>query len=1276
MPSSSNPQEDLFSDAARQWDLDRLYSDLAAAKPKPRPLTQTERACLRGLLQGVSPKEIASHLHRQPQGLGVDLTRGLYRYIESLTEVAVGHWREVATVLEPRYRRTAQFAAANIARDRALVSCRRDWSKAPELFAFFGRTQELAQLEQWIGRDGCRFIAILGIGGMGKTSLSLKLAQNIQDQFEYVIWRSLLNAPHPHELLLDLLQTLTGEQFTATSAELDSLISRLLNHLKDHRCLLLLDNAETVLQAETLTGQYRSGYEGYGQLLHQIGAVPHQSCLLLTSRETPQEIVRLEGNLRPVRSLKLTGLTAAEGKQIFAEMGQFTATESEWQKLIDFYNGNPLVLELVGKHIADVFGGEVAAFLAEGTPLFHDLKALLEWHFGRLTPLEQEAMYWLAINREPVAIAELKEDLLSPTAKKQIATTLQLLQRRFSLERKQSCFTQQPVVMEYVTDRLIEKICNELLTRELQYFNQYAFLKAQAKDYIRESQRRIFVEPVLAALQARFQTRTAIVQQLKQVLQQLRAQFVDLAGYGGGNLVNLLCHLQVDLTEYDFSHLFIWQAYLADTALHRVNLAGANLAKSVFAETFGGISGVAFSPDGQRLATSDTSGEVQIWNRISGQQQLALKADTVWTWAVAFRSDGRLLATAGDDYQVKLWNAQTGDCLQILSGHSNTINAIAFSPNGKLLASCGQDGTIRLWAVQGGGNNNAHDNANDNSHDNANGNVYNNAHNDAHDNAHGNVNDNPQANGAVIVNAVCVDILQGHQGRVWSIAFSPDSQMIVSGSEDCTLKIWDVATAACLKTWTGHDRWIKTVACSADGAWIASGDFNGVIKVWQAATGICCHTWQAHQSTVTAVAFCPVDAAAGRSANLLASSSYDQTVRFWDIDRGIGLKTWQAHSNRIWCIAFSPDGQFLASGGEDHATRLWDVQTGYACKTWKGHTNGILALALLDQTILATGHEDQTVKLWQPQTGEVRQILRGHTNRVWSVAFAPAGENQAASEMLASGSADRTLKLWDLQTGQCLRTLQGHQGWVWSVAFSAAGDRLASASYDQTIRLWEPRSGECLQTLSGHTAPVVSVAFSPDGQWLASSSFDTLIKLWHLPTGDCVQTFQGHQHSVWAVAFSPSGEQLASCSYDHTVKLWDLQHGQCIRTFAEHRGPVICLAFSPDGQQLVSGSFDRTICLWEVESGNLLHTLKGHAQPVCSLRFQVAPGLVASRSADASLILSSSLDETMRFWDARTGSCLTTWRERRPYEGMNIAKVTGLTQSQRATLLALGAIER
>ncbi len=202
-----------------------------------------------------------------------------------------------------------------------------DWADAPDVPVFYGRTEELVMLENWIIKEHCRLVTILGMrgigktklsvklgkGGIGKTDLSLKLARGIQDEFEYVIWRGLLNAPSITDFLADSVKFLSNQQEINLPDTMEGQISRLLHYLQAHRCLLILDNFEAILRGGEYIGQYQEGYEGYGELLRQVGDIPHQSCLLLTSREKPQEIARLEGKTRPTRSLELSGLDELDG---------------------------------------------------------------------------------------------------------------------------------------------------------------------------------------------------------------------------------------------------------------------------------------------------------------------------------------------------------------------------------------------------------------------------------------------------------------------------------------------------------------------------------------------------------------------------------------------------------------------------------------------------------------------------------------------------------------------------------------------------------------------------------------------------------------------------------------------------------------------------------------------------------------------------------------------------------------------------------------------------
>jgi transcriptional regulator with XRE-family HTH domain len=332
-----------------------------------------------------------------------------------------------------------------------------DWDNAVDTSVFYGREAELAQLWQWIVADRCRVVGLLGIGGIGKSSVAVKAALQMQAEFEIVIWRSLANAPSMDELLSSLLKFLMPiyRDDPVIPTTLNEKFSKLLEYLRSRKCLLILDNAETILHSEQV-GHWRSGYENYGQLLRTVGDTPHQSCLLITSREKPGELGLMEGEPGVVRSLLLSGLTPDDGRAIFRQKGAFTGSEAEWSRLIHHYGGNPLALKMVAATTQELFNGsilETLNYIAQGTFVFEDICDLLDRQFDRLCEAEQKILFWFAMHREPVSIADLRENAVDLVNQQGVPNLVNSLIRRSLIEKSDGLFFLQPVVMEYVAER-------------------------------------------------------------------------------------------------------------------------------------------------------------------------------------------------------------------------------------------------------------------------------------------------------------------------------------------------------------------------------------------------------------------------------------------------------------------------------------------------------------------------------------------------------------------------------------------------------------------------------------------------------------------------------------------------------------------------------------------------------------------------------------------------------------------------------------------------------
>src|SRR5438132_1040541 len=317
-----------------------------------------------------------------------------------------------------------------------------DWGDAPDVASFYGRAWELDLLWEWVVQERCRVVSVLGQGGIGKSALATQVMHRVAKDFEVVIWRSLRDVPSCEALLDDCLQVLAPQALSDASSSLESRQNLLLDCLRSRRVLLVYDNLESFLQEGKDRGRVRPGYEGFIRVLRRIAETEHQSCLLLTSREKPSDLVPLEGSRAPVRALRLARLDAEACQQLLAEKG-VAGSVGEQLRLVEAYAGNPLALKIVARTIVELFEGQIVPFLEQGEVVFGGVRALLDEQYVRLPAVEQSVLLWLAILREPVNLQELLAVLGVPLSRSQVLEAVDGLRRRSLIERslRQGSFT-------------------------------------------------------------------------------------------------------------------------------------------------------------------------------------------------------------------------------------------------------------------------------------------------------------------------------------------------------------------------------------------------------------------------------------------------------------------------------------------------------------------------------------------------------------------------------------------------------------------------------------------------------------------------------------------------------------------------------------------------------------------------------------------------------------------------------------------------------------------
>jgi WD40 repeat protein len=596
-----------------------------------------------------------------------------------------------------------------------------------------------------------------------------------------------------------------------------------------------------------------------------------------------------------------------------------------------------------------------------------------------------------------------------------------------------------------------------------------------------------------------------------------------------------------------------------------------------------GFRGVAFSPDGLRIAAGNAS-DLVIWNSATGEEEFRLTDRGHHhepVSSLAFSPDSRRIIAGYGPFNsnhgaghADLWDL-TSRTPKLIPGERGTVFSVAFSPDGREVALASK-GLVELCDLK--------------------------------------------ANPRTIRSIPC------HDGFVYAVAFSPDGRYLASGGLDRTLRLWDRATGQEIRPFYGHEGFVYGLAFSPDGRWLLSASEDNSLKLWEAASGRPLADFHGHRSFTSCVAFSP-------DGQLIASGGQDHAIKLWSARRRAPLIFASDDGSVVRGLEFLPGSQRLVSGAGEDSTRgrlkLWDATTGEPLGHFFENCPEVYALALHpDGRHLATAcvngfagagtvrsadlHTDQPVReqkgngaevtnvvyslwVWDLETGQLVWERKVDATEVTDVTFSPDGRWLAwagVDEREAGG----VVRLWDAETGWEIRTFEKHTAGALGVAFSPDSRWIASGWGDGMVRIWETRGPASeVRELPGHSGTVRRVSFLPDGRlasaggsWLGSEFGE--VKIWDLATGRSLDLY-GHTNLVFDLAPSPDGRRLATGSLDRTVKLWDTTTGEEVFTLGGHTAGVTCVAFSPDGGRIASGSWDRTVRVWDTSpppSGALL----------------------------------------------------------------------------------------
>ncbi|KAM7273147.1 hypothetical protein ACFE04_027811 [Oxalis oulophora] len=632
----------------------------------------------------------------------------------------------------------------------------------------------------------------------------------------------------------------------------------------------------------------------------------------------------------------------------------------------------------------------------------------------------------------------------------------------------------------------------------------------------------------------------------------------------------------------------------------------------------------AVSSDGSWLACCCKE-SIKIVDAATGCVKSTIEADSDAITALTLSPNDKLLFSAGHSRIIKVWDLETLQCVRSWKGHDGPVMSMACHGSGGLLATGGADNKVLVWDVDGG---------------------------------------------------FCTHFFRGHEGVVNCVMFHPDTDktLLFSGSNDETVRVWDLQVKKCKAALKKHFSAITSMAISEDGLTLLSAGRDKVVNLWSLDDYNCKKTVATfevlealcvvHSGTRFAALVSSCLSGKKRSGSSINFVTVGERgiIRIWDSDsavclheekscditvssnvddsaRGFTAAVMLPLDRGLLCV--TSDEQFLFYSPDKHSEDEWNLTLE---KRLVGYNDEILDMKFLgqDEQHLAVATNLEQVRVYDTASMSCSYVLSGHTEIVLCLDTIVSSSGKT---LIATGSKDNTVRLWESEKTSCIGVGTGHTGAIGAVAFSRKGNNFfVSGSNDCTIKVWsfeglsddgeEPIKLKSKAVVKAHDKDINSLAIAPNDSLICSGSQDRTAIVWKYPDLVRAVTLTGHKRGIWSVEFSPVDQCIITASGDKTVKIWAISDGSCLKTFEGHTSSVLRATFLTRGTQFVSSGADGLVKLWTIKTNECIATYDNHEDKVWALAVGPKTEMLATGAGDGVINLwhdSTAADEEEAF---------------------------------------------